>query len=297
MAYKLRSQDLKDATAGTTSAAIRAGGEERKAQRAEMKEIRQGLRDTRKSIKQIDKSINWDDPSGDKIDDLHALGSRKEGLLKKKADIKDWSTRKRVRKGGKEGVNLHGNIEAHTKSGEDLYKSGSYYGDTKVDISDIRSGQEADTEMNTEGTRYINKYTLKGDYKHSVPLPPEGPASYSPPRIRFPEKPPITNDWGAKPQKQKVDVPGRSGRVSNKMPKSKYSKSHKGKLFERRYVKPQRGLKVQDTRKAARKENRELAKEYRKDVRDWRQKKRESKRSQMADFRQQRRDWWRSQFS
>lgn len=292
MAYKLRSQDLKDATAGTTSAAIRAGGEERK----EMRQIRKGLRDTKKSIKQIDKNINWNNPSSDKVDALSALSSRKEGLLKKKADIKDWSTRKRVTKGGKEGVNLHGNIEAHTKSGEALYKSGSYYGDTKVDISDIRADQEADTEMNTGGQQYTNKYTIGGDYKYSYPTPVD-PVKPNPPRMEFPEKPPITNDWGAKPQKQKVDVPGRSGRVSNKMPKSKYSKSHKGKLFERRYVKPQRGLKVQDTRKAARKENRELAKEYREGVRDWRQSKRESKRSQKADFRQQRRDWWRSQFS
>ena len=295
MAYKLKSQDLKDITAGTTAAAIRAGGEERRAQRAEMKEIRQGLRDTKKSIKQIDKSINWDDPSVKKVDALDALSSRREGLLKKKADIKDWSTRKRVIKGGKEGVNLHGNIEAHTKSGEALYKSGSFYGDTKVDIGNIRADQEADTEMNTGGQQYTNRYTIGGDYKYSYPTPTDVDKP-SPPKIPFPEKPPITNDWGAKPQKQKVDVPGRSMRVSNKMPKSKYSRSHKGKLFERRYVKPQRGLKVQDTRRAARKENRELAKEYREGVRDWRQSKRESKRSQKADFRQQRRDWWRSQF-
>jgi hypothetical protein len=190
MAYKLRSQDLKDATAGTTSAAIKAGGEERRAERGEMKEIRQGLRDVRKDIKSVD--VNWDNPNSSNVDALHAASARKGELISRKADIKDWSTRKRVRKGGKEGVNLHGNIEAHTKKGEALYKSGSYYGDTKVDIGDIRANQEADTEMNTGGQEYTNKYTIGGDYKYSYPTPVDSPpvntGNLNPPERDKPEK-------------------------------------------------------------------------------------------------------------
>lgn len=307
MAYKLRSQDLKDTTAGTTSAAIRAGGEERRAQRGEMREIRQGLRDVRKDIKSID--INWDNPNSSNVDALHAVSARKDELISRKADVKDWSTRKRVRKGDKEGVNLHGNIEAHTKKGEALYKSGSYYGDTKVDIGDIRADQEADTEMNTSGQEYTNKYTIGGDYKYSYPTPVD-PAKPNTPRISPPERPDITPPpkWKHSKEKGKLKANTKKTRVvQNKLKQERVKKvaplkTAVANLFGNPTIQFKKGrAKTRDRKNDlysnTRSKKREWKKGYKEARKSYKKGRREDIAAQKADFRQERRDWWRSQFS
>ena len=222
MAYKLRSQDLKDATAGTTSAAIKAGGEERKAQRAEMKEIRQGLRDVRKSMKSVDLNAALDAGDQASVDKYMGAQSRKEQLTKKKADIKDWSTRKRVAKGYRKDVNLLDKpIQAVDESGTPLnIKSGAGAG-TAANISQIHADQRSGGgEYGPEGTgisdsrNYQNVYNIKGEYTHSIPVKHPGTPKGGgmPP---FPDRPDITPPpkWkhskekgklGAKPKKTRV---------------------------------------------------------------------------------------------
>lgn len=162
MAYKLRSQDLKDATAGTTSAAIRAGGEERK----EMRQIRQGLRDVRKSMKSVDFNTALDTGDQAGIDKYMGAQSRREQLTKRKADIKDWSTRKRVNVGARKDISLLDKpIQAVSKEGKPLYEAG--YDSDRATVSGIKSGSKAAEAQGTGGLRYQNMFDAKGEYMYS----------------------------------------------------------------------------------------------------------------------------------
>lgn len=183
MAYKLRSQDLKDATTGTTSATIKAGGEERK----EMRQIRKGLRDVKKSMKSVDFDAALDTGDQASIDKYMAGQSRKEQLTKRKADIKDWSTKKRVNVGARKDVSLLDKpIQAVSKEGKSLYEAG--YDSDKATVSGIKSGSKAAETQGTGGLNYQNMFDAKGEYMYSQVSANPGKTGRTPKETPPPDK-------------------------------------------------------------------------------------------------------------
>jgi len=215
MAYKLRSQDLKDATAGTTSAAIKAGGEERK----EMRQIRKGLRDVRRDMKSVDFDVALDAGDQASINKYMASQSRKEQLTKRKADIKDWSTKKRVNVGARKDVNLMDKpIQAVSKEGKSLYEAG--YDSDRATVSGIKSGSKAAETQGTGGLRYQNMFDAKGEYMYSQVSANPGKTD----RSRTPKDP-------DSPEKWKINRGNRKFKISKSPGKGRYNaqKGHKGK--------------------------------------------------------------------
>jgi len=307
MANYKKTEDLANSVQSMTNS-LNIGGEfvgsigGGKAERQERKKIRVGIRS---GLKEIRKSGALDasalDASGmpTNPDAYMEAEKTRSKLLNKKADVKDWSTKQRVKKGYRKEVNLLDEpIQAVTKEGESLQHSiDSPYRGQQLNISTIHKDQRSGggnygVDPTKESKNYTNVYK-KGEYSHSEPfLRPGKPTGSMAP---FPTKPPIDRDFGAKPQKEKVDVPGRIDRARSQGPGSIYSRSHFGKR-NRRYTTTNRDL-LQNTKKAARGKNKELRKEYRGKMSDWRQNKRQDIRGQKADFRQEKRDWIKSIFT
>lgn len=189
MAYKLKSQDLKDATAGTTSAAIKAGGEERRVKKAKLKGIRGEMSELRRSTKGMDLSKAIEGKDQMAIDKITKAKEREQKLLKQKADIKDWSTRKRINVGARRDVNIMDKpIQAISKEGKPLYESG--YDSSRATVSGIKSGSKAAEMQGTGGLRYQNIFSAKGEYMYSDVATQPGEAERIPRETPPPTSPP-----------------------------------------------------------------------------------------------------------
>ena len=133
--------------------------------------------------------------------------------LKKKADEKDWSTRRRVNVGGRTGVKLH------KDTGAVYYTRKKKSSPSSVSQSDI--GKDI---SNIDKSRWQNRYTVKGEYKKTIPF--DGPAktTYTPPVPRIPERPGTPPKEKETPDEFKIPRGRRGGFISQTGSKSRYTK-------------------------------------------------------------------------
>jgi len=103
---KYNFEEVKNAgLVGSVEPAAPTAKEARIAKRSQAKGIRQELRGALKEQKAVAPITGESTPAD--LDAASAAQAKVSEALHKKADIKDWSTRKRVKKGEKHGTQLH----------------------------------------------------------------------------------------------------------------------------------------------------------------------------------------------
>ena len=144
--------------------------------------------------------------------------------VKEKAFKKDWSTRKRVKAGDRLGVKLHMDTPA------------VYHGGKKKDSpSSVTQSDIGKDISNIDKSRWQNRYTVKGEYKKTIPF--DGPAktTYTPPVPRIPERPRTPPPEKETPDEFKIPRGRRGGFISQTGSKSRYTKRGGGLKSARRH--------------------------------------------------------------
>tara|TARA_Y100000310_G_C20621956_1_gene783844 strand:+ start:878 stop:1600 length:723 start_codon:yes stop_codon:yes gene_type:complete len=210
--YKRFADTSKDVLGNPTGIEPGARREERRGKRAEIKTAKQNVKqalEEQKALGDVSKAGPMD------LDRFAAAHEKVTGALSKKADIKDWSTRKRVRLGEKYDTQIHEDAPA-------IYEPGR----KKVSAKDVTQKDIGADIADIDKSRWRNVYTAKGDYKYTVPH--EGPGETDitdlfKPRERTP-----------KPQKEKKKKSrirkakkGRRDRAGESSARAKYLKNGK----------------------------------------------------------------------
>jgi hypothetical protein len=290
-----------------------------KAERQERKKIKVGIRS---GLKEIRKSGALDanalDASGTPTDPdaYRAAYDKKQDLLKQKADVKGYSTKRRVNVGHRKDVNLLDEpIQAVTKEGESLQHSiDSPYHGQQLNISTIHKDQRSGggnygVDPTKESKNYTNVYK-KGEYSHSVPFERPGVPSGSMGPGPSPDRPDITPlpKWDPKKEKGKLGAkPKKTRVVQNKLKQErvkKYAplKTTVANLFGNPTIQYKQGrAKTRDRKNDlysnTRSKKREWKKDYKEARKSYKKGRREDIAAQKADFRQDRRDWIKSIFT
>jgi len=205
----------------------------RQTKRTEVKTARQDVKQAlgeQKALGDVTKA----DAAG--LDKFAAAHEKVTEALSRKADVKDWSTRKRVRKGEKHGTQIHEDTQA-------IYEPGR----KKVSAENVTQKDIGSDISDIDKSRWRNVYTAKGDYKYTVPH--EGTEtdisdiSFKP-REKEPKPP---KEPKQKKIKDKTKIKGRKDKVKG----TKEGSVHRANKLKRNQAAAQRKLK-----RRAKKQNR-----------------------------------------